>query len=75
MCTKFAFREAYGVYKVIQPLEFQCGELEVLAHCVNHFLMLLAVGIYIFLQYLFRKVLGSLKIPDDPSCIKVKRAA
>ena len=72
MGTEFAFRKADGIYKVIQPLEFQCGKLKVLAHCVNHLLVLFAVGIDILLQYLFRKVLGSLKVSDDSSCVQVK---
>ena len=70
--AEFAFWQSYGFYKVIQPLEFKACQLQVLAHGVNHLCVLFAVGINILLKYLFRNVLGTLKVSDDPSCIQVK---
>ena len=70
--AEFAFWQPYGSHKVIQSLEFECGKLQMFAHCLHHLMVFCIVGIHILLQNLIRKVLSTLKVPYYPSGVQVK---
>lgn len=70
--TEFAFWQPYGSYKVIQPLEFEGGKLQMLAHCLHHFMVFCTVWVNIFLKDLIRKVLCALKVPYYSSGVQIK---
>ena len=70
--AEFAFWQPYGSHKVIQPLEFEGGKLQMFAHCLHHLMVFCIVGIHILLQNLIRKVLSTLKVPYYPSGVQVK---
>ena len=73
--AEFAFWKSYRFNKIINSLEFQCGKLKVLAHCVHHLLVLLAVWVCVLCQQFVGKILGAFKVSDDSSCVKVERVA
>ena len=58
--AEFAFWQPYGSHKVIQSLEFECGKLQMFAHCLHHLMVFCIVGIHILLQNLIRNLLFQL---------------